>query len=582
MGCDRLDRPIILAIVRADRAVDYPEAFNMIDTLSLWRSPLDKVALAEAEMLRDRQPRCSIVFAEDISAMTIYNYGYYTSQAGATPDTALTAMFLAMHTATPIVGGAAFIPQVNFAVHASSGGFAVPDQCNVIGAGGGGSDTGTHFYHFSINNSGNQTFFNCAAGSGGYTSGGKYFRGLAFFWVDSSSVGDTCIYAATWNCRAIDCTFTNCPVAFNAQGQSCVLKGCTIDYASGPNDAIAVVIAGSNCGVLGPSELRQFAQSNPGAPTGCTCISIQGPADHTIIADAHISDWNVGIDFSQLAGSQNTCIVNCEIQCWQSALNIQLPADAGTGVYTTSVKVTNCTLAKTNDNQSASPCVLIDAQLTAGYGNTNAQLSDITLLNCTVYNQATSALGGQHGLEILGGQNVKIVGGTYSNNTGAGIAVTGACGDVQIIGANLQPTYNDGRGGSGVNLQQYGLLVSGNPTGTVLVSGCDMNGYTAPGSAPVMVVGRPNQLLVFDCPGYNDQSAQLNGNVAPTGSPLSAAMCTTPYFGPSVISFVSASPVPLHIFGQVFMMSFGVIFLPSPYDDFFFGSPPSSFTWTGQ
>lgn len=270
----------------------------MTEILSLWRSPLDLVALSEANALRDRQHRCSIDFATDFSAMTIYNYGAYAPTPGMNPaqnSTALANMFAAMHAATPTFGGAAFIEQANFPIDASAAGFTVPDQCNVIGAGGGGSDTGAHFYHFSINNSGNQTFFNCAAGSGGYTSGGKYFRGLAFFWVDSSSVGDTCIYAATWNCRAIDCTFTNCPVAFNAQGQSCVLKGCTIDYASGPNDAIAVVIAGSNCGVLGPSELRQFAQSNPGAPTGCTCISIQGPADHTIIADAHISDWNVGM-----------------------------------------------------------------------------------------------------------------------------------------------------------------------------------------------------------------------------------------------------------------------------------------------
>lgn len=45
----------------------------MTEILSLWRSPLDKVALSQAEALRGRQPQCSIGYAEDFSAMTIYN-----------------------------------------------------------------------------------------------------------------------------------------------------------------------------------------------------------------------------------------------------------------------------------------------------------------------------------------------------------------------------------------------------------------------------------------------------------------------------------------------------------------------------
>jgi hypothetical protein len=81
------------------------------ETLSLCRSPLDRVALFEAESLRDRQPRCSIGYPEDFSAMTIYNYGYYISQPLATPSSALAAMFSAMNPGPYAVGGIAFISQ---------------------------------------------------------------------------------------------------------------------------------------------------------------------------------------------------------------------------------------------------------------------------------------------------------------------------------------------------------------------------------------------------------------------------------------------------------------------------------------
>jgi hypothetical protein len=224
------------------------------------------------------------------------------------------------------------------------------------------------------------------------------------------------------------------------------------------------------------------------------------------------------------------------------------------------------------------PIVNIDAQL--GTGNTNDQLNDITLLDCTVYNMALSPLlSPQVGLAIVSGSNIKIIGGTYSNNGpygGAGIAITGACGDIQILGANLQPSYP---GAANTNAQQYALLVSGSPTGTVLVSGCDMTGYTS--SVPVAVTGAPNRLLISDCAGYNDQNTPLNSGVAPTSN-TNATTCSTPYYGPSVIVFSNPTPVSLHAFGQAITASFGVIFLPSPYDDFYFSAVPATFSWVGK
>lgn len=283
--------------------------------------------------------------------------------------------------------------------------------------------------------------------------------------------------------------------------------------------------------------------------------------------------------FSQSAGTIHAQIRNCEIECWQIALRIQLPVNAE-GAITTDLKVTSCTLAKASDSTDGGPIVKIDAQLTFGH-NTNSQLNDITLLDCTVFNMAPNPPPGQHGLAISGGQNIKIIGGTYSNNSGsggAGIAITGACGDVQIVGANLQPSP----GAPNSNSQQYGLLISGSRTGAVLVSGCDMSGYTAPGSAAVSVTGTPSELRIVNCAGYNDMNSPLVASPPELVSGVSAATLMSPYFGASVFVYSNSIPVTLHIFGQTITSTFGIIFVPSAYDSFHFSAAPTTFSWIGK
>ena len=558
----------------------------MTEILSLWRSPLDKVALAEARALSHRQPRGSIGYGENFSAMTIYNYGYYIDLM-VTPALALANMLTVMGDASP-TGGLSFIPQKSFSIPITSAApFSVPDQCVFIGSGGGGTESGggSSFYHFVIEPSGTvaSTFLSCSLGN--TTTGGIYFRSLAFLWGYTEYAKDTCIYANVWNCRAINCTFTNCPLAFNAQANACTLEQCTINYdvssTLGPNGATAVIFNAPECGALGPGQFTQVSQADTG-PTGCTCIAVLGSAEHCVIADMQIYEWSTGVDFAQDVGAIYSQIRNCDVECWQTALNIALPANAG-GKITSSVKVTSCILAKAADSTDGSAIVNIDAQLTAGHGNTNGELIDITLTDCTVFNMAPTPPAGQYGLEIQGGQNIKVIGGTYSNNSrngGAGIAITGACGDVQIIGVNLQP---NSPGSPNLNSQQYGLLVSGNTAGTVLVSGCDMTGYIVLGSSPVYVSGTPYRLYINDCMGYNDGSPALTATPLQLTTGVYAAELANPYFGPSVLIYSNGSTaVTLNIFGQAITSNFGIIYLPNAYQSFSFSTVPSSFSSIGK
>lgn len=190
-----------------------------------------------------------------------------------------------------------------------------------------------------------------------------------------------------------------------------------------------------------------------------------------------------------------------------------------------------------------------------------------------------TAPAGQYGLAIATGSNIKILGGTYTSNGpsgGAGIAITGAATEVQIIGVNLQPSSAVP---SSPNAQQYALLISGNPAG-VLVSSCDMTGYGS--ASPVRITGFPATLRITGCPVYNNSNTNLTASPTQLITGVNAASSTTPYYGPSVFMYSNPTTLTLHVFGQSIVASTGIFFLPSAYDTFFFNSAPASFTWIGQ
>ena len=270
---------------------------QMSEILSIWRSPLDKTALAQAQVMADSQPRCSIGYDTDFSPMTVYNFGYYVDTYPPL-DYSLTQMLSNMTTPSTGVqiGGLAFIPQQNFPLNALSSThfpFQVPYDSVIVGSGGGGIAAAgpTSFFHFTITPNSSATMFLEATGA--HNDGGVYFRSLAFQWLGPANVGDVCIHADVWNARVIRCTFLDCPTAVIASGLSAGLEQCTINYTvSSPIGATAVVLSGIECLVLGPGMFSQTSQADGGA-TGCTGISIKG-VEHVVIADMQLYEWTTG------------------------------------------------------------------------------------------------------------------------------------------------------------------------------------------------------------------------------------------------------------------------------------------------
>jgi hypothetical protein len=524
-----------------------------------------------------------IEFDTPFNPTTMYNFGSYAMVPGGGTASANTGylndMFAAMASADPI-GGLAFIPQSQFEIET---GVTVAGQCNVVGSGGGGilgtEVPGSDFFHFIIQGAG--TFLTC---SGAHTSAGQYFRNLAFQWSNPMDRGDTCILANTWNCRAVECNFVDCPVAFAANGLQSGLIGCTIVYSGGPANATAVVLqGGTECFIHGPGEFYQTSVAL-GGPTGCSAIALGGGSpqhtEHAVITDLHLYNWSFAINYALNRNVFGTQVTNVEAAAYKTCVNMVAPDD---NAKIWAEKYTSCLFRKAIDSPDGHPIIVVDTNL-----GLNGNLNDIEFRNCTVYSDSSTPQAGQYCYKITSGENIRIIGGTIGNaggSGGAGIAITppaggGGPGRITIFGVNLSATYPRA---DNVHAQQYGLLILATLQDVVTVENCDLTGYEGIGDA-VNVAGDANgYLYVRSCEGYNDLNAPLNGGVAPVGpGPTSAAICSTPYFGPSLISFSNSSPVSLNVFGAAISVSAGVFYLPSPYDGFYFQTAPSFFSWIGK
>lgn len=565
----------------------------MIEILSLWRSPLDRAAQLEAALLQHRQPNCtSILYSTNFDAMTIYNFGYYATTYPPPPaNAALAKMFSDMNVANPYgaIGGTAFIPQQEFAANAgyltgSPAPLDIPNGGNIVGSGTGGlGEVGPSLYHFVVSPPVGATGPSCFlydAGTDSYTDGGRYFRSLAFKW-STTSYADICIYATMWNTRAINCTFTDCPVAFSAQANACGLEQCTINYNSGidgngpigpPTTTFAaVVLSATQCFAVGPGEYFQKDQTKAGAPTDTCCISFQSGLEHGLVKDLHISNWSYGITYgiNSEFKVKHCMVTNVEFATYASCIYM-VPENAAGVIY--DQKYTSCMFSIVQDASTPYSVVLINAS------GGNAAITDIEFVGCTAFQ------GLSHGYEIKQGQNIQIVGGTSSGNGpsgGAGIAITGNCGACTFIGVNLDASYPNA---DKVQSQSYAFLCSGSPTAAVLLDSCSMKGYSG---SPISITGSPSALLIQNCAGYNDQNTPLNGGTAPGGT-TSAATSSTPYYGPSLVIFTNGSASTTFsingISSVVPAYACVTTYLASPYDtiEFVGTSRPFSFTWLGK
>lgn len=153
-----------------------------------------------------------------------------------------------------------------------------------------------------------------------------------------------------------------------------------------------------------------------------------------------------------------------------------------------------------------------------------------------------------------------------------GITVNNDASDVTIVGCDVT-----GDATNGIVVANAADLFPTN----IFIRACDASGYSSYGAA-ININGAESSVEVTNCAGYNDQNAALNGGTAPT-SATSASTSSTPYFGPSTVTFSNASTLlTVHIGGVAYTMTSGSVYLANPLDQIYFSATPSKFAWLGK
>ncbi len=548
---------------------------------------------------------------------TIYNAVDFGTTAGGSASSnsdALTSLFTAMTAAAGLGGGTARIPQYNFPVDASDGGIVVPPVptgtgdggCIIQGLGTGGSSGGgsaNPAFHFSISDpSPNLGPFIFLSSTGNHTSGGTFFKNLAFKWMGPLFSLDTCLSLSVWNNGVDSCTFTDCPTAMNFRNLAGSARRCTIDYnvSTLPN-VTAIIVQGLQNEISGPSEMDGHSLAGTS-----TCILIGGgpmTCEHNTIRGVHIYGWSYGIDYSDInetgtgSGTSNNVIDGNKIDCIVTCINL-VPSNAGGMIF--NQIFSNNEITKNQDSTVANPIVYIDSNTVAA-----SNIGPIFLVNNLIYSNVTSAKGmakpNQYGVQIGTCEAVSIIGGQISQvgtrvggDGTANVCISGSPASVIISDVNLSSSYagaNSGAdtGASGSAASEFALLITGTPS-YIQVDNCYMGGPWA--ASPVSVTGTPGRLIITNCAGYNDQNTTINtlAHIA-IGTAYSAAAAGahggTSYYGPSFVMFKANASVSSFQYNggvaQALLPSQVVcLTLASPYDTIQFSTLPAAFTWVGK
>ena len=575
------------------------------DTVPIWHmatGQTEQVSIATLAAIFQGSVGGPLAYNADLSGLGLYNYGFFggvPSASTGTNSTAMTSMLAAMGALNGgLGGGAAFINVGTYNIN--TGPYYIPTQTSMtspgltVGTGNSGNIQST----FYVQNNG--TLFTTNPQSIGW--GGTYIQNIGISWANATgqstgNIAFDCSHSS--NVRLHQCMFQSCPIALHTdhRSNSVGLTECTINYL-GPSGVgpggwspgslgttgagfCAIQFGSPECYAIGPSDFSQKPPSS-GGPLGNTCIGITQSAEHTYIHNLHLSDWDVGISYNinpnnTSNGVKYSHVGFLEINAWTSGVFIQ--AWTSTAVIY-SEKYVSCTIFQSQSSTvTGNALIYVDAN-----GGPNNNVEDIEFVNCTVYQS------GGHGLQINTGNNIRVTGGTYSGNSssgGAGIAITGACGYVQVTNANLNPRYNNA---ANLSNQQYAILITGSPVQPVIINNCMMNNYAG---APVHVTGSPSELRIINCVGYNDQNTVIS-TVAPTSSTNSSAQTAAGlgsgainYYGPSMVTGIAnASGSTIHISGTAYAVpanGFFCFMLPNPSDQWFWTvNAPANFTWLGK
>jgi hypothetical protein len=615
------------------------------ELLSLWRSPIDRVAIVEAHKLAAMQPRCDktidqlpnttnpagndlvalyrqqsnitvnvalsvladffgsggggggITNTTDLSGLAIYNYGAFQGlppNTAAQNNAAMVNMLGAMQLNNQGVGGGLGLFQAaGYNIDSTplaQGGYNVPSQTVLLGAGAvSGSNNspvkGT-FLLSAASTSVPNVFMQLAPGV--HSSGGTILKYLGFACTVGANPNTLILSMNGWHPVVEDCTFLRCPQVAQIVGLAGGLFRCTVDYSvtqvQGPNGGSTPATAIVQVMMQEPQTFvdRCEMQQTPISQGGPIGIAAVQPQGGPGARHQTISN-NHFVDYSYGV----TIAMNSGGTNWHlSILNNEMACFSSALYFGFD--------SATGGNADCTDVKVIGNTLWQSQNSTDA-LHDVVFIdpafvgNSLSLNFASNSIfdGLRDGVRIAGG-TVKFNGDVIGGNTNANINITSAT--EPIVSVAINGVTLAGRFTSSPNnyVSQYGLLVNLTNLGSSSIIEVDHCIFRADLSvAAVHATGVLPAGAVFkitNSAGYNDQKTVVTTNPAAITPGTFQSAIDFGYFGPSLISFSSVAPIEYQVdtLGIVSgPTTWGMAYLPPGVKIQFSPTGPTFISWVG-
>lgn len=371
--------------------------------------------------------------------------------------------------------------------------------------------------------------------------GGVSFQDLQFEY-DGTLTAGAAIYIGTnesgadsaQNVRVFRCTFTDVPQGvYITNALQFSMLDCTGVFVSRSSGTMVTIgdQGGDNTGSFF-AYIADCSFSVDASELGATVGLSVGKADELHCVDTYFSGFQSGIAITPDLTTRDLSFVNVTAQGPGTQLLIQ-PVS---GKNVQNAAVINCNFTNTLEASTLS-AVVVDA------GTSNPNVDSLRFVSCVCQ------LNPSAGLEIRSGQNIEILGGSYSSNgqaegaTSAGIWLNNyhaslSPSNVRIVGASCAASVY------GEAAQKYAVIIGGGCS-NIFINNCDLTGYGTP-SIPILFGSAISNVQVVKCPGYNDQGT----TVATAGPPTGAAFNGTyfGYYGPVVFYVINS---PSHVITEI-------------------------------
>jgi hypothetical protein len=391
------------------------------------------------------------------------------------------------------------------------------------------------------------------------------------------SLGNDASYHGSHNVHLMRLTFIDCPKAvLLANTLQASIFDCLITYTAayaGTSSPVGITLGqltGSNNALqtyIGDVRLESVTV-NDGGPGG-TGILIEH-CDQLRVVNADVENFETGVAIIPLAGEPgqdehvahlyfSNLTVFSQTTDDTGATGQSLLVQAQGSAYVTQAIFEGCTFQAVIDEPTSylGAGVLVDGSMSTGV------LDQIRFVSC--YSSNWPGIG----MQVIGGQNIEVIGGAYSCNgsesapLSAGLSILGTTENARIVGVTCNNSTIDADDGSvPTPVQQYGLHIDKLPTTSgptnVTVVGCAFdsnlqNGvYIGAGTAifirnsnvinsgvaPMAFGSSLLGVTVTYCPGYNDRTITL-ASALPSGAFNGANFG---YYGP-VTFYISGSGI---------------------------------------